>query len=280
MAATHFYTANATEWQTALLKDGFINEGVACYVYLQTDGGLAPLFRLLHQATGAHFYTMNAAERDNATSNLGYSYEGIACYIYPQQVPGTVPLYRAFQGSSDDHFYTTTLAEQQNAVANLGYSNEGVTGWVLAGPAGGAVPLHRMYGPETQTFYHNLGSMAGWVRVEITSAGTITYSGHVHNDAAIAEAFDFRIRAVVGNGQAVLVQFSGHVAGTGGLPRSGTATGRRPRPAPTSPLTTSHSPPQTHSTSMRTGRGRSLASCRRSAPSSAPGWNKWSWIRP
>lgn len=55
MAATHFYTANATEWQAALLKDGFINEGVACYVYLQADGGLAPLFRLLHRATGAHF---------------------------------------------------------------------------------------------------------------------------------------------------------------------------------------------------------------------------------
>jgi Repeat of unknown function (DUF5648) len=108
MAATHFYTANATEWQTALLKDGFMNEGVACYVYLQAGGGLAPLFRLLHPATGAHFYTMNAAERDNATGNLGYSYEGIACYLYLQQVPGTVPLYRAYQGSSDDHFYRRT----------------------------------------------------------------------------------------------------------------------------------------------------------------------------
>jgi hypothetical protein len=94
-----------------------------------------------------------------------------------------------------------------------------VTGWTLPGPTAGAVPLHRMYGPETHTFFQNLGSMAGWVQVEITSAGTITYSGHVHNDAAIAEAFDFRIRAVVGNAQAVLVQFSGHVAGTGGTPQ-------------------------------------------------------------
>jgi hypothetical protein len=98
--------------------------------------------------------------------------------------------------------------------------NGHVTGWVLPGPAGAAVPLHRMYGPETHTFFQNLNSMAGWVQVEITSAGTITYSGHVHNDAAIAEAFDFRTRAVVGNkAQAVLVEFSGHVAGTGGTPQ-------------------------------------------------------------
>jgi uncharacterized protein DUF5648 len=220
MAATHFYTASGTEWQMALLKDGLINEGVACYVNLQASTGLAPLFRLFHPATGAHFYTMNAAERDNAASNLGYSYEGIACYLYSQQAPGTVPLYRAYQGSSDDHFYTTNLAEHQNAVDHLGYSDEGVTGWVLPGPAGAAVPLHRMYGPETQTFFQNLNSMAGWVQVEITSAGTITYSGHVHNDAAIAEAFDFRTRAVVGNkAQAVLVELSGHVAGTGGTPQ-------------------------------------------------------------
>jgi hypothetical protein len=72
-----------------------------------------------------------------------------------------------------------------------------------------------MYGPDVHTFRQNLANMAGWVQVDITSGGTITYSGQFHNDAAVAEAFDFRIRAVTGNAQAVLVQFSGHVGGTG-----------------------------------------------------------------
>jgi len=161
---------------------------------------------------------MNKAESDNAVANDGYTAEGIACYIYPQQAAGAVPLYRAYQPATNDHFYTTNLAEHQNAVQNLGYSDEGVTGHVIANPADGVTPFYRLFGAAVAPTYSsrkNLQQMAGWIQVDVTSAGVVTYSGHVHNDAAIAEAFDFAVRAVVGKDHSILVQYSGHVGGTG-----------------------------------------------------------------
>ena len=119
--------------------------------------------------------------------------------------------------------------------------------------------------------------MAGWVKVEITSAGTITYSGHVHNDAAIAEAFDFRIRRVIGKALAILVQFSGHVGGTPQERNSyWTQTETRADIAANYKALVASG----RSASMRIGRGRSPESCRRLAHSSAPGWTRWSWMQP
>lgn len=221
---THFYTADPQERQNAIQNLGFTDEGIAAHVTtdLGDSSGPDPFYRACHTASGGHLYTRDIAERDNATRVLGYRAEGIAGYLYGAPFPGTVPLYRVYAAVGDDHFYTRDQSEAASAVAH-GYVWEGlsgVAGYLFPSAVDGSEPFYRMYGPEsgTRSFHFNLSQMAGWVQVDISSTGTVTYSGHVHNDAFIAEAFGFSIRAVVGQSHSVLVQFSGNVGGTGATP--------------------------------------------------------------
>ncbi len=61
----------------------------------------------------------------------------------------------------------------------------------------------------------NLTQMAGWVQVDLDGTGDATFSGHVHNDAFFAEAFEFSVRVVVGSDPAIAFEKSGSVGGTG-----------------------------------------------------------------
>lgn len=81
----HFYTTSASERYDTIQKLGYVDEGIACYVYSQQVSGVEPLYRLVKAGASNHFYTTSASERDNAIQKDGYGYEGIACYIYLQQ---------------------------------------------------------------------------------------------------------------------------------------------------------------------------------------------------
>ena len=85
------------------------------------------------------------------------------------------------------------------------------------GPAnvqtGGANPPVRRYSRRVA-----LTHMTGWVQVDIASDGSSTFSGHVHNDAAIAEAFTFKLRVTIGKTHVAAFQHAGSVGGTGANP--------------------------------------------------------------
>ena len=88
----HFYTTNASEVGTTILgntgKDGYISEGIACWVYRnQKDvADLFPLYRYYNTATNDHLYTMDAAEIGTTTlgvaGNYGYVSEGIVGWLF------------------------------------------------------------------------------------------------------------------------------------------------------------------------------------------------------
>ena len=136
MQIDHFYTANVDEMVNAISHLGYVEEGIAGYIYPDQVSGTVPFYRLYNPAQTDHLYTTNVAERDNAMSHLGYLNEGIAGYIYPDQVSGTVPFYRLYNPAQADHFYTTNVAERDNAMSHLGYLNEGIAGYVRTVPIG------------------------------------------------------------------------------------------------------------------------------------------------
>ena len=77
----HFYTASATERQSAV-SSGYRDEGVIGYIAQSQEPGTTPLFRLLGQQ-GDHFYTTSEGERRSAISK-GYKDEGVAGYVWKQ----------------------------------------------------------------------------------------------------------------------------------------------------------------------------------------------------
>lgn len=79
----HFYTTNAAERDNARDRLGYTDEGVAGYVYGDTECGALPLYRLYSPGWNDHFYTMSYSERENAAVNIGFTREGITGYIYP-----------------------------------------------------------------------------------------------------------------------------------------------------------------------------------------------------
>jgi hypothetical protein len=69
--------------------------------------------------------------------------------------------------------------------------------------------------PDTFSWRRELRRLNGWAQLEVNRNGTVTFSGHVHNDPAISEAFDFTVRLVVGGRHLIVTQKSGHCGGTG-----------------------------------------------------------------
>ena len=121
----HFYTASASEKNSAIAKSGYSSEGIACYVYENQVDQSGPFYRLYNGVD--HLYTTSNVEKQSA-EKAGYHSEGIACYIYLSQSNNSSPLYRLYNGT--DHFYTTSEAEKQSAEKG-GYTSEGIAGYVI-----------------------------------------------------------------------------------------------------------------------------------------------------
>ncbi|SDM69459.1 hypothetical protein SAMN05660642_03067, partial [Geodermatophilus siccatus] len=73
---------------------------------------------------------------------------------------------------------------------------------------------------QTQTLYQPLSEVKGWVQVQLSRDGAVRFSGHVHNDPLISEAFDFQVRVQIGTVQAIVLQHSGHCGGLGAGPEA------------------------------------------------------------
>lgn len=144
MSNDHFYTTSSAERDNAFAFLGYIEEGIACYVYTSQASGTIPFYRYMNSSTHDHFYTTSLTEGNNAAAHLGYKGEGTACFVFATQRAGTQPLYRLVSPSSGDHFYTTSTDEADGAVSIYGYQREGVACYVFTGLVAQTSPLYRL----------------------------------------------------------------------------------------------------------------------------------------
>ena len=140
----HFYTTSRPERDNAFAFLGYLEEGVACYVYGTSVPGTTPLLRLYKPSSGDHFYTTSPAEATNAVSKHGYQSEGIACYVFESPSQATVPLFRLYNKNNDDHFYTIYQSEANIAVSSFGYVSEGFACYVFDSASQDTIPFYRL----------------------------------------------------------------------------------------------------------------------------------------
>lgn len=139
----HFYTNSADEIGTTKYrqkgKEGYMYEGIQCYLYREQVERSVPLYRYWKNTVKDHFYTTHAEEIGTITpgkiGNHGYTSEGIVGYCFPTQQPDTVPLYRYWNPKNSDHFYTTNGMQEIDTVTpretgNHGYISEGIVCYV------------------------------------------------------------------------------------------------------------------------------------------------------
>lgn len=140
----HFYTISNAEKERAIHDLGYIDEGIACYVYSADAPKRRPLYRLWNNIACDHFYTLSKKERDAAIKHYGYSDEGVACHVPMASVPCTIPLFRLFHAAMQDHFYGTSEIECQDRISD-GYTLENRSIHVFKKHYAGTVPLHRLF---------------------------------------------------------------------------------------------------------------------------------------
>lgn len=140
----HLYTTDLDERHRALDELGYVDEGVAGYVFADTGSSAVPLYCLHNSSQDDHFYTTSAAERDRAVDMHEYKSETTSCFVYPADSELGVPLYRLYSSDFADHFYTISEVERGEAMGRLDYEDEGVACRVLATSTDGAIPLYRL----------------------------------------------------------------------------------------------------------------------------------------
>ena len=79
----YFYTTSEAEANNILYKFGYLDRGIAGYLYSQQQPNTVPLYRYYNPHTGAHFYTISAVDGHRVERDFGYQGEGIAGYLYP-----------------------------------------------------------------------------------------------------------------------------------------------------------------------------------------------------
>jgi Repeat of unknown function (DUF5648)/Aerolysin toxin len=143
-AGDHLYTADTSERDSAVNKDGYHVEGFACYVCPNQVAGTTALTRLYNPQTNDHLYTTSETEVNDSTAHHGYLSEGTACFIFVTQEADTFPLYRLYNGY--DHFYTASEPERLVSEAQNGYRPEGIVGYVyLTSQPETAQPFWRLW---------------------------------------------------------------------------------------------------------------------------------------
>ncbi|PAW78898.1 MAG: hypothetical protein B9S32_05830 [Verrucomicrobia bacterium Tous-C9LFEB] len=75
----YFYTANATERTNSINLYGYVDDGIAGYVFTSSNSGGVALYRA-YSATYGHFYTTSQTEY-NGLSASTWTKDGISCYM-------------------------------------------------------------------------------------------------------------------------------------------------------------------------------------------------------
>jgi hypothetical protein len=125
--------------------DGYLPQGVICYVRPLPHDDAIPVFRWYHEANGWHFYTTDP-EGDGAPA-IGFHSEAVGFYApqTPGPGPDTVPLYRWFHPAVGCHYYTTDPNDPVSQTA--GFISKGITCHVYAIQQPSCVALFRWFLP-------------------------------------------------------------------------------------------------------------------------------------
>ncbi len=156
--ADHFYTTDWNELGNG--RNGYVYEGVQCYIYPRPATGSTPLFRYWNPSITDHFYTTSWNELRAGGS--GYVLEGIQGYVNANRVAGTIPLYRYWNARAGDHFYTTSWGELGSG--RDGWAYEGIQCYVFAAPPADADQLSTA--TQESTVPNRLAGMLGPTGVE------------------------------------------------------------------------------------------------------------------
>ena len=127
-AGDHFYTTSWNELGSG--RNGWVYEGVQCYIYPRPTTGSTPLFRYYNGRITDHFYTTNWNEL--RAGRNGWVLEGIQGYVHTRSLAGAIPLYRYWNPGIGDHFYTTSWGELGGG--RHGWRYEGIQCYVFALP--------------------------------------------------------------------------------------------------------------------------------------------------
>eukprot|EP00163_Fabomonas_tropica_P029900 TRINITY_DN6583_c0_g2_i1.p1 TRINITY_DN6583_c0_g2~~TRINITY_DN6583_c0_g2_i1.p1 ORF type:complete len:461 (-),score=133.15 TRINITY_DN6583_c0_g2_i1:289-1671(-) len=115
----HFYTVDFGIFGSG--KEGWIYQGIQCYVHRQNKNGTVPLYRYWNTRILDDYFTV----QNDVPASTGYLLKGIAAYVSVKQQVGQIPLYRYYNKEIADHYYTT----------NANVLGTGRDGWVLQGVA-------------------------------------------------------------------------------------------------------------------------------------------------
>ena len=126
----HLYTTNLTNIENDIVKDGYVSQGDAGFVYPSQAPNSVPLYRLYSKTATDHYYTTSTQDVADAVSS-GYTYQDIEGYVYTTAQCGTVPLYQSYNPTAPDHFYTTDVSERDSAINTGGYLDEGIVMYIF-----------------------------------------------------------------------------------------------------------------------------------------------------
>ncbi|MEA4822862.1 MAG: fibronectin type III domain-containing protein [Clostridiaceae bacterium] len=211
----HTYTASSSE-RSALLNNGWTDEGISCWISPQPLPYTVPLYRLKLYGMDT-FMTTSKTEHDGAIANYGYVDEGIMGYVIPADdyAHGDVTLYRWYRpqstadsswfddlfGSGDpfvafdaEHFYQTELAmisgyTYEGAQCRAWSSSTTVQDVSLSSPNGGesytigdTVNIQwstTLSGGTINLYYTTGGADGSWVSIVQNLSDTGSYSWKV-----------------------------------------------------------------------------------------------------
>jgi hypothetical protein len=155
MSIMHFYTTSENEPAT-----GYVEEGIAGYVFSSEIEGATPLYRWRHPESNLHFYTIVDSPI------LGYTKEKIECYVLPSQIQGSVPLYSWYNAATGDHLLTQDKGGELGPTS--GYICEDVSFYLFPNKVANTVPLYRWVSGE-QTYC-----------IRLTRGGMVVFEKNVH----------------------------------------------------------------------------------------------------
>ena len=128
----YFFTASATERDSAVQSYGMIDEGIGFYV----DSGSAPIYRLSNSKYNTYFYASDVNEIMSTVNTDGWVYENTLV----NSTNSISPVYRFLNLMNNRHFYTIDFSEAAQ-IANKGWKYETVA--FSASPTTGT-PVYRL----------------------------------------------------------------------------------------------------------------------------------------
>ena len=121
----HFFTRDAYERSyiiAVFTADVWKYEGIAWYVFPDSQQGTLPVYRFYSEQLQSHFFTTDENEKDTLIATFTedvWRYEGVAWYVHPDFQPDSLAVYRFYSELLKVHFYTMDENEKDTIIATF-----------------------------------------------------------------------------------------------------------------------------------------------------------------